>query len=132
MKDILSVFPKDTSKDKGGVVTEQHNIWKDMPVKTEEERELKRVYGNMINVNRGEYRGKITASQAATLLTAHSEGKFTLNAAQQTAIKEIFNAGLGVKTPTVSAKDRAQQLKAEGKTKEQAKEMMREEGYDIG
>ena len=32
----------------------------------------------------------------------------------------------------LSARDRAQQLKAEGKTKEEAKEIMREEGYDIG
>jgi hypothetical protein len=32
----------------------------------------------------------------------------------------------------LSARDRAQQLKAEGKTKEEAKEIMRKEGYDIG
>ena len=125
---IRSIFvPKDTSRTKGGVTTEQFNIWQAMPEGTEEEIELKRVYRNMIGADRG----RITAGQAADLLTASAEGRLTLSAVEQTALKKIFDAGLGVKTPTVGAKDRAQQLKAEGKTKEQAKEIMREEGYDI-
>jgi hypothetical protein len=125
---IRSIFvPKDTSRTKGGVTTEQFNIWLAMPEGTEEEIELKRVYRNMISADRG----RITAGQAADLLTASAEGRLTLSAVEQTALKKIFDAGLGVKTPTVSAKDRAQQLKAEGKTKEQAKEIMREEDYDI-
>jgi hypothetical protein len=129
MKDILTVFPKSDSDKKGGVTTEQYNIWKGMPIETEEERELKRVYGNMINVNRGEYKEKIKPYQAASLL---GNAALNLTDEQIAALTAIMDTGIGIKTPTVSAKDRAQQLKAEGKTKEQAKEIMREEGYDIG
>lgn len=89
MKDILTVFPKDTSKDKGGVATEQFEIWKAMP-----EGELKEAYGNIINVNRGSDRGKITAYQAANLLKAHSDGSLELDEGQLTALNNIMNTGL--------------------------------------
>ena len=119
---IRSIFvPKDTSRTKGGVTTEQFNIWQAMPEGTEEEKELKRVYRNMISADRG----RITAGQAADLLTASAEGRLTLNAAQLTALKKIFDAGLGIKTPTVSDRDRAQQLKAEGTTREEYAQMVR-------
>ena len=47
---------------------------------------------------------------------------------------EIAEATGGAEETTerVDARTRAQQLKAEGKTKEEAKRIMREEGYDIG
>ena len=47
---------------------------------------------------------------------------------------EIAEATGGAEETTerVDARTRAQQLKAEGKTKEEAKKIMREEGYDIG
>ena len=124
MKDILTVFPKSDSDKKGGVATEQFEIWEAM-----EDGDLKDAYGNIINVNRGADRGKITAYQAASLL---ANDALDLSDEQKAALTAIMDTGIGVKTPTVSAKDRAQQLKAEGKTKEQAKEIMREEGYDIG
>ena len=108
MKDILTVFPKDTSKDKGGVATEQFEIWKAMP-----EGELKEAYGNIINVNRGSDRGKITAYQAANLLKAHSDGSLELDEGQLTALNNIMNTGLSdavtTTTPTEASKTSAPQ-----------------------
>lgn len=95
MKDILSVFPKDTSKDKGGVVTEQYDIWLAMPEGTEEEIELKRVYGNMINVNRGEYKEKIKPYQAANLL---GNAALNLTDEQIAALTAIMDTGIGIAT----------------------------------
>jgi len=108
MKDILTVFPKDTSKDKGGVATEQFEIWKAM-----DEGELKEAYGNIINVNRGSDRGKITAYQAANLLKAHSDGSLELDEGQLTALNNIMNTGLSdavtTTTPTEASKTLAPQ-----------------------
>ena len=108
LKDVLTVFPKDTSKDKGGVATEQFKIWKAMP-----EGELKEAYGNIINVNRGSDRGKITAYQAANLLKAHSDGSLELDEGQLTALNNIMNTGLSdavtTTTPTEASKTSAPQ-----------------------
>ena len=100
MKDILTVFPKDTSTTKGGVATEQYEIWKEMP-----EGELKDAYGNIINVNRGSDRGKITAYQAANLLKAHSDGSLELDEGQLTALNNIMNTGLQVSPTTTTPTD---------------------------
>jgi hypothetical protein len=90
MKDILTVFPKDTSTTKGGVATEQYEIWKEM-----DEGELKEAYGNIINVNRGSDRGKITAYQAAGLL---ANDALDLSDEQKAALTAIMDTGIGVAT----------------------------------
>ncbi len=82
-------IPKDTSENKGGVATEQFEIWKEMP-----EGELKEAYGNIINVNRGSDRGKITAYQAANLLKASADGSLELSDTQLNALNNIMNTGL--------------------------------------
>jgi hypothetical protein len=108
MKDILTVFPKSDSDKKGGVATEQFEIWKAM-----DEGELKEAYGNIINVNRGSDRGKITAYQAANLLKAHSDGSLELDEGQLTALNNIMNTGLSdavtTTTPTEASKTLAPQ-----------------------
>ena len=87
---IRSIYvPKDTSENKGGVATEQFEIWKEMP-----EGELKEAYGNIINVNRSSDRGKITAYQAANLLKASADGSLELDEGQLTALNNIMNTGL--------------------------------------
>jgi hypothetical protein len=95
MKDILTVFPKDTSKDKGGVATEQFEIWKAM-----DEGELKEAYGNIINVNRGANRGKITAYQAASLL---ANTALDLSDEQKAALTSIMDTGIQA-SPTTNKK----------------------------
>jgi len=108
MKDILTVFPKDTSTTKGGVATEQYEIWKEMP-----EGELKEAYGNIINVNRGSDRGKITAYQAANLLKAHSDGSLELDEGQLTALNNIMNTGLQVSPTTTGGGETREQYEQE-------------------
>jgi len=92
MKDILTVFPKSDSDKKGGVATEQFNIWKAM-----EEGDLKEAYGNIINVNRGADRGKITAYQAANLL---ANDALDLSDEQKAALTSIMDTGLQVSPTT--------------------------------
>jgi len=100
MKDILTVFPKSDSDKKGGVATEQYNIWKEMPEETEEERTLKEAYGNIINVNRGANRGKITAYQAASLL---ANTGLDLSDEQKAALTSIMDTGIQA-SPTTNKK----------------------------
>jgi hypothetical protein len=92
MKDILTVFPKSDSDKKGGVATEQFNIWKAM-----EEGDLKEAYGNIIHVNRGADRGKITAYQAANLL---ANDALDLSDEQKAALTSIMDTGLQVSPAT--------------------------------
>ena len=144
MKDILTVFPKDTSKDKGGVATEQFEIWKAMP-----KGELKEAYGNLIGVNKGSDRGKITAYQAANLLKAYSDGSLEFDEAQLTALNSIMNTGLSGSAPTIedspsvpqqvesagdsnlqAAKKRAAELQAQGKSREEIMSILRQEGLN--
>lgn len=134
LKDILTVFPKDTSKTKGGVATEQYEIWKEMPTKTQEQRELKKAYGNIINVNRGENLNKIKPNTAASML---SNDYLNLSDEQRAALTAIMNKGIQesvpttTETPKISLQDRAKQLKAEGKTSAEAKRILIEEDYSI-
>ena len=100
MKDILTVFPKSDSDKKGGVATEQYNIWKEMPEETEEERTLKEAYGNIINVNRGANRGKITAYQAASLL---ANTGLDLSDEQKAALTSIMDTGIQASPTTTNA-----------------------------
>lgn len=144
MKDILTVFPKDTSKTKGGVATEQFEIWKAMP-----EGELKKAYGNIINVRRGSDKGKITAYQAGNLLKAHSDGSLEFDEAQLNALNNIMNTGLSGSVPTTedspsvpqqvesagdsnlqAARKRAAELQAQGKSKEEIMSILRQEGLN--
>ena len=90
LKDVLTVFPKSDSDKKGGVATEQFEIWKAM-----EEGDLKDAYGNIINVNRGSDRGKITAYQAAGLL---ANDALDLSDEQKAALTAIMDTGIGVAT----------------------------------
>lgn len=92
LKDVLTVFPKSDSDKKGGVATEQFEIWKAM-----EEGDLKDAYGNIINVNRGSDRGKITAYQAANLL---ANTGLDLSDEQKAALTSIMDTGLQVSPTT--------------------------------
>jgi hypothetical protein len=131
---VRSIFvPTDASKDTAAM--------KNFEWYQEAEGEDKRLIGELLNIDpKGGTVDLFSPANIASLLNndyimdAFSEGE---QARLIGIVKQMIPgftppANTGGKTPTVSAKDRAQQLKAEGKTKEQAKEMMREEGYDIG
>ena len=131
MKDILTVFPKDTS---------DTAAMKNFKWYQEAEGEDKRLIGELLGIDAEG--GTVDLFSPANIATLINSDAFLNDFSddERARVMEIVRtmipgftppANTGGKTPTVSAKDRAQQLKAEGKTKEQAKEMMREEGYDI-
>lgn len=145
-EELASSMYKKPSGDafKGGVATEQFEIWKAMP-----KGELKEAYGNLIGVNKGSDRGKITAYQAANLLKAYSDGSLEFDEAQLTALNSIMNTGLSGSVPTIedspsvpqqvesagdsnlqAAKKRAAELQAQGKSREEIMSILRQEGLN--
>ena len=105
----------------GGVATEQFEIWKAMP-----KGELKEAYGNLIGVNKGSDRGKITAYQAANLLKAHADGSLEFDEAQLNALNNIMNIGLSGSVPTIEDSPSVPQQVESGETREQYERRVRE------